>query len=73
MNYLRTIDAQALNNLNQLVMSRIERIKQAMKQGMIDFNNGKPFRLHYTQEEIGAIDNLSDDFVLMRGRLLGIR
>ena len=54
-------------------MKRIERIKQAMKQGMIDFNKGKCFTLHYTEKEINAIDNLSDDFLLMRGRLLNIK
>tara|TARA_R110000751_G_scaffold261603_1_gene360896 strand:+ start:103 stop:267 length:165 start_codon:yes stop_codon:yes gene_type:complete len=54
-------------------MKKIERIKQSMKQGMIDFNNGKPFRLHYTQDEIDAIEYLSDEFVLHRGILLNIK
>jgi hypothetical protein len=54
-------------------MSRIERIKKELKQGMIDFNKGKCFTLHYTTKEINAIDNLSKDFVLYRGRLLNIK
>jgi len=53
-------------------MSRIERIKKALKQDMINHNKGV-FTWFYTQDEINAIDNLSDDFVLMQGRLLNIK
>lgn len=53
-------------------MSRIERIKKALKQDMIDHNKGIS-TWFYTQDEINAIDNLSDDFVLMRGILLNIK
>ena len=52
---------------------RIKRIKKALKQDMIDANKGKSYHLHYTKEEIKRVDNLDDDFVLYRGRLLNIK
>jgi hypothetical protein len=53
-------------------MNRIEKIKKALKQDMINHNKGI-CTWFYTQDEINAIDNLSDDFVLMQGRLLNIK
>ena len=53
-------------------LKRIERIKKALKQDMINHNKGIS-SWFYTQDEINAIDNLSDDFVLMKGRLLNIK
>ena len=52
-------------------LKRIERIKKALKQDMINHNKGFS-SWFYTQDEINAVDNLSDDFVLMKGRLLKI-
>tara|TARA_R100001510_G_C7654618_1_gene213342 strand:- start:4211 stop:4378 length:168 start_codon:yes stop_codon:yes gene_type:complete len=53
--------------------AKIKRIKKALKQDMIDYNKGKSYHLHYTKEEINAIDNLDNDFLLYRGRLLNIK
>lgn len=53
-------------------MSRIERIKKALKQDMINHNKGI-CTWFYTQEEINAVDKLCNDFVLMQGKLLNIK
>jgi len=59
-----------MNTVTEL--KRIEIIKKALKQDMINHNKGI-CTWFYTQDEIDAIDNLSDDFVLMQGRLLNIK
>ena len=53
-------------------MSKVERIKKMLKQDMIEYNKGIRTKF-YTQQEIDAIDNLSDDYVLFIGRMQDIK
>jgi hypothetical protein len=62
--------AKKVDNQEQKLIAKV---KESIKEGQREYNQGKCYSLHYTQDEIDAIDDVSDEYALYLSRMLNIK
>ena len=59
-----------VNNQEQKLIAKV---KESIKEGRREYNQGKCYSLRYTYDEIEAIDDVSDEYALYLSKMLNIK